>query len=247
MGNVFLSAVFSFYIATSFGSSLSRNINRAFGFFLKMVVISSIPPLYSLRLQLGTHVPFGTMIRGGIFMLIKGRSIKNPLIIGFLSIDSNLQLYAEYLLSNSSEIKEKINYNFNKYYYKVRLISYLSKLIYYEAVNYDKKIRKSSKTFLLVLDKPFEDGNSILLDKVTNKHTNREILESDKVGDYIHDFRLFKAVEKLTERQKHILYLAYIKDLQDTEIAKLLMVSQQSISKTKKTAVRKIRGELDAG
>lgn len=179
-------------------------------------------------------------------MLINGRSIKNPLIIGFLSIDSNRQLYNEYLLSNSIELEEKINKRFYIYCYKARLVSYFSKTIYYEAINYDKKIRKFSENTLLILDKPISDGNSCLIEQIKDDSINKYSLESNNIEDYINDSRLLNAVKILTERQKQILYLAYIKDLKDTEISKLLLVSQQSISKTKKTALRRIRGELDA-
>lgn len=53
-----------------------------------------------------------------------------------------------------------------------------------------------------------------------------------------------EAVIRLTDKQKEILYLAYVKRLTDTEIGIVLNKSQQAVSKTHKKALKNINNYL---
>jgi RNA polymerase sigma factor (sigma-70 family) len=150
------------------------------------------------------------------------------------------------LTTNSLALKREINYNFNLYYYKIRLISYLSKLIYFEAINYDKNARKIAYNFPLILDKTSKHGETSLVEQLSDSNIKPDFIEYIKMEDHISDYNLFKAITKLTDRQKEILFLTFIKDLNDTEVAQILRISQQAVTKTKNKALEKLRGELNA-
>ena len=53
------------------------------------------------------------------------------------------------------------------------------------------------------------------------------------------------ALYSLTEKQKQIINLVYIKGFSDTEIGQLLNISQQAVSKTHKKALKNIREYIE--
>lgn len=59
--------------------------------------------------------------------------------------------------------------------------------------------------------------------------------------DYIESPIIYKAVKTLTKKQKIILHYAYIKQYKVVEIAKLLGLSQQAVSKARKDAITRLR------
>ncbi|MEK4715931.1 sigma factor-like helix-turn-helix DNA-binding protein [Sporosarcina sp. FSL K6-5500] len=172
-------------------------------------------------------------------MVLKKEKIQNPLLKGFLKQEDNNQLYEEFLIKHTKEIKRILNKRFVMFYYKIRLISYFSKLIEFEAIKYDMKLREHNKRYNLILDKPTNSGNrDTLVDLLKDGSSGVTIT---KLEDFIEP----AALKSLTDKQKNILYLIYIKELKDTEISKMLGVSQQSITKTKKTAIQKLRRVLN--
>lgn len=170
-------------------------------------------------------------------MVMAKEKIKNPLLRNFLKQQDNLKVYEAYLERNSAELKEILNQRFKKFYYKIRIISYFSKLIDFESINFDKKNRERNQKFNLILDKPSESGDTLV-----EQIEDQTIRENNKIEDIIP----LTALKSLTNRQKLVLELWFYANLNDTEIGNLLGVSQQSISKTKQTALQKLRWANDA-
>lgn len=167
---------------------------------------------------------------------MKEQIIKNPLLVNFLNQDNNAFLFEKYKESNSPELEYILNQNFYQFYYKIRVLSYFSKIIDFEAKRYDKKLRDHNKKFSLLLDKPSDDNNR----EGSNKW-KQDNSTSGPLPLTIEDIFSIDIMNELTHKQKKILTMVYMRDLKDTEIAKLLGVSQQSITKTKKTALDKLR------
>lgn len=114
-----------------------------------------------------------------------------------------------------------------------RFIKYMANLIYYNSINHDKKRRIIANRYPLILE------NNDLLESAS--YTDEIGLSSLDLKDHITDDSLYKAFETLTEQQQKILSLAYVKNLTDKEIAILLKVSQQNISKHRLKALDKLR------
>lgn len=171
--------------------------------------------------------------------------IKNPLLLNFLEIEENMNLYCDYCNTQSAESKELLNKRFVQFYYEVRMISYLSKIIHYEAKKFDANIRKHNQRYMLILDNSVKEYEQV--------HTQIDELFSTKesspiyhLEDFIQNPKLASAIKKLTRREKEVLYWSFIEEMKDIEIAAKFQVSQQAISKTKNKALLKLRREFHA-
>ena len=100
----------------------------------------------------------------------------------------------------------------------------MANLIYYNSINYDKKRRMKDNRFPLTLDNDENIESSLLA-----VYDSTSV--SPNLKDHITDLSLFNAYESLPAQQKQILSFAYVQKLNDKEIARILGVSQQNISK----------------
>jgi RNA polymerase sigma factor (sigma-70 family) len=171
--------------------------------------------------------------------------LKNPLIQNFLKDRYHAQLFQKAISNPTLENKEELDRAFKLYYFNVRFTSFISSTIYFNAINYDKKQRKHNLRHLLTIDSPAQNDEDMnfkdsLVDP-NGETTIEKILDSEDITDYIEDPILYEAVNSLSKKQKEVLSLAYIKCLTDTDIAKLLNKSQQSVSKIHKRALEKIQ------
>ena len=72
-------------------------------------------------------------------------------------------------------------------------------------------------------------------------------INSGTFSSNITDERLYKAFNLLPDKQQKILYLAYVMDLKNVEIAKELNISKQAVTKARNTALNKLRKYLEEG
>ncbi|MDF0725781.1 sigma-70 family RNA polymerase sigma factor [Cytobacillus sp. S13-E01] len=176
---------------------------------------------------------------------------KNPLLLSFLEDDEHRGLFKKYCSNPNIELKQKIDDKFITFYSKIRLISYFSKAIHFASQDFDKKQRLFQSRNQLLLNQPFsnEDGNETgtLLDSIADDRSEIKLEELfENLEDYIQEKSLYQAISSLTLKQKHILYLSYIKNLSDTHIAERLNISQQAVTKTKNKALVKVRRNIGA-
>ncbi|RAW09750.1 hypothetical protein DC345_30280 [Paenibacillus taichungensis] len=118
-----------------------------------------------------------------------------------------------------------------------RFVAYISSLLHYNSINFDKKNRKFNERFALILDDT--DYKELTSGVEEDAIQNSEILENQ-----ISDPDLYATFMNLTTKERQILNLSISKELKNTEIARLLNISEQSVSKTKKTALIKMRREI---
>ena len=114
-----------------------------------------------------------------------------------------------------------------------RFIGYISSMLHYNSIHFDKKIRKLSERYALVLD-------DIDVKDEAMEESNTESI-SEPLEEQISDPSLYAAFLRLTTREREVVNLSICKLLRDREIAQVLGVSQQSISKTRKKALEKLR------
>lgn len=107
-------------------------------------------------------------------------------------------------------------------------------MIHYNSINYDKKRQALVKRYPLILD---DDEK---FDSVKVSCYDPALVPSD-LKDHITDRSLFLAYTALSEKQKTILSLFYVQDLNDKEISTIMGGSQQNISKHRLKALSKLR------
>lgn len=169
-------------------------------------------------------------------------SEKQKIIQEFLKCPSNRKLFEEYKTTNSEELRLLIDSNFKKYYQNFRTLSYLVKVLHYESKHYDRKLRAHRDRNQLTLTTNLDNSNLIPI--YHEKPYSDPINLSEDIVDHISCDNLFNCLRKLTDRQKEILSLVYVKQMTDKEIAQYLGISQQAVSKTRKKVINHIRKEL---
>lgn len=120
-----------------------------------------------------------------------------------------------------------------------RFVGYISSIIHYNSINFDKKDRRYNERFSLVFNE-MEQGP---LSNNEGDYYNDQPLED--LEYQISNPVLYATFMSLTEREQEVLNLSFCQDLSDTDISSKLGVSQQNISKTKKNALKKLRKSLE--
>ncbi|WP_411844579.1 sigma-70 family RNA polymerase sigma factor [Schinkia azotoformans] len=85
------------------------------------------------------------------------------------------------------------------------------------------------------------EENITLIDNIAVLEAYDYLINSKHIEDYIENVELIKKLRSLSQHQKNILSMSYIDDLKDKEIAKMLCISQQAVSKTRNKALKKLR------
>ena len=149
----------------------------------------------------------------------------------FLSYPDNQKMLEEYQYTNSQEIKNKLDREFKRFYQNIRILTYVIKVLHFESKRFDQKERLHRRRNILSLD----DHERFFTDFIGF---------SDDISDHISSDKLFFSIRKLSERQKKILSLVFVKQMTDREIAHYFGISQQAVSKSRRNIIENIRKEL---
>lgn len=173
------------------------------------------------------------------------KHLQNPVLKSFLEIQENMDLLAEVINNPTNLSKKKLDDTFREFYFKIRFTNYLSQAIYFNAINYDKKVKLFLERNKSILDCQINDGESVtLIDYLASKEwqEGQEVcIESTNIADHLTSYSLYQAIQLLTENQRQLLNLAYIYGLNDSEIAIYLNKSQQAVSRSHQNALKKLR------
>lgn len=132
---------------------------------------------------------------------------------------------------------EKFNINRKK-------MSYVIKSLKTCRNDYYRKFKKNQNRELLILNNPLDNNEDIeLIDMLASDENNYDY-NYDSIEDITSDEKLLKALSKLTDRQKEILYYIYVKNLTAKDLSNLLNISRQAINKTHNLAISNIKKEL---
>lgn len=175
---------------------------------------------------------------GGRIKLIPG---EDKILKDFLKSDENRLLYNAYLESPTFENKKKLDYQFRKHFYLVRCISYFLKMIHFESKHFDKRQRRRNEKLQLVLDKQTEENQKIV-DLVPDNKIQEYLFFN--LEDVVENQDLYHAIRDLNNKQKLLLNLIFIKGMKDTEIAEMLNITQQAVTKSKRNILNKLRTKL---
>lgn len=167
-----------------------------------------------------------------------------PIIKKFFSSSTRYEMLLKRVIEDKDEkANEILNKAFMEFFYKYRLISYFSKLSYSFSIEFDKKQRKKRERYLLILDNPNKRPLHIT-------HYNEDFTGTINYNNFYENFsnqNLANAFKNLTSRQIKVLELFFVHNLKQYEIAGIMDVTPQSISKSIKTSLTKIKLHLEKG
>ncbi len=160
--------------------------------------------------------------------------VKNPIISSFLADAKNLYLVQNAILYPTDCNMKMVDETFQSHYIRVRKIKYVSSLIYYFSLDFDKKRRRLQNRYLLIVDNGISEFDSAGED---------ERIEEGLL-DTVENEELFKALRKLTDKQLQILEMIYVKDSPIKVIAESLQTTPQNISNLHRKALNKLHHML---
>jgi DNA-directed RNA polymerase specialized sigma subunit len=160
----------------------------------------------------------------------------------------NKSLYVRGILDQDENARSVLKKKFNEYLYKIHFISYVDKCITLKSKEIKRKKNKLSNRELLSLNTYDEDFKEERLNSIPDKPIDFiEKVSIPKNLDFtfvFSDKQLAIAMNNLTKRQKQIMFLKYIKEYDELEIATLLRVTPQAVNKVKNSAFKKIKNQL---
>ena len=168
----------------------------------------------------------------------------------FLNMNNeNKILYNKAIIQHDNNARNILKERFENYLFKIHAVSYLSKTIVLNARNVKNKYLSMYQTEELTLNTIDMDSNVEKIDKIPDTSLNmieiitKPIIKANFQEVFL-DIDIINAINRLTYRQKEIIYLKYIEDLEEKEIAKYLNISVQAVYKTITVALNKIRAQL---
>ncbi|MCP3029161.1 sigma-70 family RNA polymerase sigma factor [Halobacillus sp. A5] len=142
----------------------------------------------------------------------------------------NTSVFAAAINKPSTKNCRYVNPLYDPEQIEARFVNYVTTALWRQAKDYHKK-RYSHQQSINV-----EDIEMISADEDVIQHlTERDLFES------LENKELYRAVKKLTDRQQYVLYTYAVERFTFQEIADQLEVSQQSVSKTYRRMMTKLR------
>lgn len=182
------------------------------------------------------------------FFYRNNEQVNNPIIKSFLSDSNNLYLVQMAILYPTDRNKKLVDESFQSHYINVRKIKYVSNLIYFFSLDFDKKRRRLQNRTLLILDKGLsEEGGTTAKEQIEDASIGKELenIVGEGLLDNIEDEQLLKSLQKLTVKQLQILEMIYVKELSIKEIAQTLKTTPQNISNLHRKALNKLNTTLN--
>lgn len=176
--------------------------------------------------------------------------MEDILIEFILSSEYNKKLFMKYKNHSDQSAMKELRKDFDYYLKGIKLIAYIKQMINYTVIDYHNKKSRVTKKEILSLntkDDEFEQEKIDLIKGDDGEFINRIIVPSSDTVDFNSlclDKSILNAIEKLSYKQKVVLYRAVILNESETELAKELNISRQSVNKTKNKALALIRDEL---
>ncbi|WP_226654450.1 sigma-70 family RNA polymerase sigma factor [Guptibacillus hwajinpoensis] len=160
---------------------------------------------------------------------------ENLLFQSFIQEEAHWESFMD--ATKDRESLNTLNSLFHKYYTEIRFIAYVTKLIRYTAINFDRKRRLGHLRFPLTLDQPVGGSDTAWIDLIEDPETKEE---TNSFEEIFLEKSLFLAYSRLTGKQKEALDLFYRSEYSDTEIARASGISQQAVSRRRKRALEKL-------
>ncbi|MFT8225069.1 sigma factor-like helix-turn-helix DNA-binding protein, partial [Streptococcus agalactiae] len=164
--------------------------------------------------------------------------MNEPIIRNFLKDEKNNALFQAAIINPTEANTSMLNSAFAEYYRKVKVINYISNLVYFYSIDFDKRVSlyKKRNLFALTVSHAEIDNNLNNLDALTSSEEDLTYADYERMAkkgdlkDHIDGELLYKALDVLSDKQLKILTLMYLNDHTNKEVAEILDESVQTIS-----------------
>ncbi|CAM3299245.1 sigma factor-like helix-turn-helix DNA-binding protein [Filibacter tadaridae] len=157
------------------------------------------------------------------------------------------KLYKKATLEKDEKVCSVLNEQFLGHLFKIYSTSYLHKSIVLNAREIKRKHLKIYSQEDLILDKLDPEFNEAKIDSIPDKSVNfiEEITVPKDIDftEIFTDRTLALAINNLTKKQKTILFLRFVKQFEEKEIAKKLRISIQAVNKIKNASLKALKSK----
>ncbi|MGM0940282.1 MAG: sigma-70 family RNA polymerase sigma factor [Bacillota bacterium] len=167
-------------------------------------------------------------------------SLENPIIKSFLKNRENLQLVLTAILDPTKYNMDMVDSVFQLHCVRIKKIKYISNLIYFFSIDFDKRKKREYHRNLLILDKPFPNDITTSPKDLIIDEQKSDIAYGDSLLDHIENEQLVMALKKLSQKQLRILEMVYLENRSLKEVAEILQLSPQNTSNHHRKALKKI-------
>lgn len=177
-----------------------------------------------------------------------GQALANDVVQRFLRQQSNYELFTKAICFPTEENWERLDRAFRQFYIEIRFINYIAKVIWRYARDFRSKNKRNEAHYLFILDQPIlreKSAATTYKDQLVDDREN-DTPEQESLLEQVEEYHLQEVLKQLTEKQLKILDSYFVYNITQKEIAYNLGVSQQSISKTMKAALNKLKNAYEA-
>lgn len=162
--------------------------------------------------------------------------------------EQNKKLYVAGVIKHDKKAIDILKEKFNDHLFRIYFTSYVDKCITLKSKEIKRRKNKLLYREILSLNTYDEDFNEEKLNSIPDKPVDFiEKISMPKNLDFtlvFNDKKLAAAINNLTKRQKQIMFLKYVKEYDEHQIANILKVSPQAVNKVKNSALRRIKKQL---
>lgn len=174
--------------------------------------------------------------------------MNQPIIKNFFNDENNYALFNKALqeTSNTENIK-KLDEAFQRYYKSIKILGYISKLIYFYSIDFDKKMNNYKNKEVYIKDKDSNLDDQTFQDAFFSSKkdlTFEDFQNYQSFLDQIEDEKLYQNIKSLKPMQLRVIELIYVQGLSNKEAAAVLGESEQTISYNHRAAMKKLKNNL---
>lgn len=168
----------------------------------------------------------------------------------FFKNDDNVELLLR-TLGGDTKSKDELEVRFRNHFFRIRFIKYLVSTIKFSSIDQLRSNQKNDVRNPLIFDHPAssDEGSSstigeLLCSQLQEPFEKPTIIDPTKFEESLTNINLESAFSKLTANQKLVSSLVYGMSYQDNEVSKIMGVTPQAVSKTRKSALTRLRSYL---
>ncbi|WP_059104101.1 RNA polymerase sigma factor [Shouchella shacheensis] len=175
--------------------------------------------------------------------------LHQPIVRAYLEDKKHYLLYVQAICQPTEANIRQLDECFRTFYFERRMVKYVSVLIYHHAREMNKRYNRHFERHLYILDKPIGMGmETSVMERIEDKRANVEAsLEDQQLLSALEDPVLFAALKELSPKQREVLELVFMQEMELKAVAKLFGDSPQNISNIKRRALKNLQTKLRKG
>lgn len=187
------------------------------------------------------------------FIECHNKKLSEPIMKQFLQDENNYQLLLKVIREpNNNNAKRELDDAFRNFFKRVKIINYLSNLIYYYSIDYDKKMSRRKRRNIVLEDQELMNLNNTSTEAIDSEcsYLENPLFELEKgrnLIDCISNENLYKGLHKISKKQLKILDLKYRYHLSNKEIAEKINESEQNVSYHHRKALKSLYHFIKGG